>query len=156
MEGEHPDQFVEDHDRNGEDRAGAETQQRGGTSERKVVELRRRLDILDRQGLAASDREVRDREVSAGGDGLQSRLLPLRRGDVAVRAKTDQAAVRRERLAGFFDRDPQQLVDVQLRPNASRDSRNEALSVEGLRQTRSRARPIERKRALARDPLQLS
>ena len=90
-------------------------------------------------------------ETPPGLDWLQAGLLPLRRRDVAVRAETDQAAVHRERAAGLLDGDPQQLVDVQLRANASRDPGNEPFPVERLRQAGSRARPIEGKRILARD-----
>ena len=95
VEGEHPDQFVEDHDRDGEDRTGAETQQRFTALEQNVLELRRRLDILDRQGLAAFHRKVRNGETPRGLDRLQTGLLPLHGRDVAVRAEPDQAAVHR-------------------------------------------------------------
>ena len=135
VEGEHADQLVEDHDRNGENGARAETHQRVASSERGIVQLRRGLDILDRQGLAALYREIRNRKAPPGIDRFQSTLLPLRRGDVAVRAQADQAAVDRKRTTGLLHGDPQQLVDVELRANACRDPGDEAFSLERLRQT---------------------
>ena len=135
VEGEHADQLVEDHDRNGENGARAETHQRVASSKRGIVQLRRGLDILDRQGLAALYREIRNRKTPPGSDRFQSTLLPLRRGDIAVRAQADQAAVDRQRTTGLLHGDPQQLVDVELRTNACRDPGDEAFSLERLRET---------------------
>ncbi len=149
VQSEDSDQLVEDHDRNGKDRTRAEAEHRVAAAERNIVELRRRLDILERDGLAPRHREVRDGKVSSGLDRSQSRPLPLRGRNLTLSAEADQTPVDAQRVAGLLHRDAQQLVDVELRANAGRDSRDEALAFERLGQIGRRSRTIERKRRVA-------
>ena len=70
-----------------------------------------------------------------------------------MRAEPDQTPVHRQREARFLDGDAQQLVDVQLGPDARGDPRDETLALERFGQTGGRAGAVERERRIARDAL---
>ena len=140
--------------RNGKNGARAEAQKHVTTSERSILELRRRPDILDRHGPAALHREVRNGQTPPGLHRRQAGALPLRSRNLTVRAEPDQASVDAQGKAGLLHCHAQQLVDVQLGANACRDPGDEALAIERLGQTGRRAGAIEREGRIAGDLLQ--
>ena len=153
VERQHSDQLVENDNRNCENRARAQAQQSVASCERRILEGRLRLDILDDHGLSTLDGEVRDGQAPSDADRFQAGPLPLRGRNLAVRAEPDQTAVHRQREARFLDGHAQQLVDVQRGTNARGDPRDETLALERFGQTGGRAGAVERERRIARDAL---
>ena len=106
MQGEYTDQAVEDEDRNGEHGPGIQLEQRLATTERRVVELGRSLNVPECDGLAAAHREVRSRQSAGPFDRPQGGRVPLVSDrDILRRTEPDETAVDTERDAGLLHRD---------------------------------------------------
>ncbi len=139
MEREDADQLVEDDDRRREDGTAAEPTHRVTAPERPVVELRRSVDVVDRDRPPLAGGEVRDQEGRRLDDRLQARRGPLR-GELLVVREPDETPVDRERPPGLLDRDAQETLGVELRAHLRGDARHQPLARERVAQSRGHGR----------------
>ncbi len=151
VEGEDPDDPVEDQNRRGDDRAGAELDECVPASERRVVEVGRDEDVSDDHGSALARGEVRHgKPPGRVSDRLHARRVPLRphRRVVPRVAEQDEGAGEVEPHPDLRDGDVQDGVEVELRADAPADLGDHPLALERLLEGVARRRVTERERRL--------
>ena len=130
VQAEHPD-FVEDDDRRGQRRAGAEPAQ-----VLQVLTLELRLDVRDRGRPPASAARFDDRQPLRVGvaDRRQpfGRPLGLDRQALAYLAEADEAPRGPDGARQLLDRDVQERLEVELRPHFLGDRRDQPLAIQRL------------------------
>ena len=152
MEREHTEKVVEHEDGHAQHRARLELPEGLEPSEGRVLELRRVLDVLDRDGRARPRRQIGDGQCRPRPNGLQAGDMPLG-CDVPSVSEPDQAAVDFERRAGLADGDVEELVDLELGADARGDVGDETLPLQRVGERDARAGTVERERGLRREPL---